>query len=227
MRDFLKNNILPLLIYFLLVVTVIICLYLYSKEDISLYLNQYVGNSFFNNFFYYITYLGDGRLVAFMLLGIMLYNVRLGICSTLSFLSATLAATLLKYTLFDDVNRPYFYYQYYLNKEHVINYVEGVDLHIHNSFPSGHSTQVFAILMCLVFASKTNSFKLLWLGIAVLTSLSRVYLSQHWLTDITAGSFIGFVFSIIFEYLIIFKNKFPKLNQSLTVFINRAGNTQK
>ncbi|MBL7933069.1 MAG: phosphatase PAP2 family protein [Bacteroidia bacterium] len=227
MKEFLKNNILPLLVYFLLVITAIAYLNLYGKENISLYLNRYVGNAFFNNFFYYITYLGDGRLVAFMLLAIMLHNVRLGICSTLSFLSATLAANLLKYTLFDDVNRPYFYYQYLMNKSQAINYVEGVDLHIHNSFPSGHSTQVFAVLMCLVFASKKKSFKLLWLAIAVLTSLSRVYLSQHWVTDITAGSFIGFVFSLIFEYLIIYKNKFPKLNQSLGVFINRAGNTPK
>jgi membrane-associated phospholipid phosphatase len=227
LKRFLKNNALALSIYFILLTCAISFLLVYNKLSVSLYLNQYVGNAFLNKLFYYITYLGDGRAVAFILLGIMLYNVRLGICATFSFLSATAVANTLKYTLFDDVNRPFFEYQYHLDPAHAINYVEGVDLHIHNSFPSGHSTQVFAVFMCLVFASNRQSYKLLWLGIAILTSFSRVYLSQHWLTDISAGSVIGFFFSLLFEYLIVYKNRFEKLSQPLFPFLKSARGNRK
>lgn len=220
-KEFLKNNRVALFAYFVFVVAAVSVLLVYGKEDVSLYLNQYVGNAFLDRFFYFITYLGDGRTVAFILAFILFYNVRLGLSTTLSFLSSSLVANLLKYTLFDDVNRPYYYYQYFLNPKRIINYVEGVDLHIHNSFPSGHSTQAFAIFMCLVFASKSHVWKLIWLSIALLTSYSRVYLSQHWLTDVTAGSLIGFIFSLVFEYSIIYKNTFQRLNISLSDLIKR------
>jgi membrane-associated phospholipid phosphatase len=149
-----------------------------------------------------------------LLLILVLYNVRLGICATLSFLSAALVSNSLKYFFFDEVNRPAFIFRY-IERDHAINYVEGLDLHIHNSFPSGHATQAFAIFMCLVFASKNTYLKILFFLIAFLTAFSRVYLSQHWLIDITAGSIIGFSFSFFYEYLLIHKNKFEKLNTSV------------
>lgn len=226
-KDFLKNNRVALVTYFFLVVIALCFLLAHGKEEVSLYVNQYVGNPLVDRFFYFITYLGDGRTVAFILALILFYNVRLGLSTALSFLCSSLVANLLKYTLFDDVNRPYYYYQYFLNPKRLIHYVEGVDLHIHNSFPSGHSTQAFAILMCLVFASKSNTWKLLWLVIALMTSFSRVYLSQHWLTDVTAGSLIGFIFSLIFEYSIIYKNAFQRLNISLSDLIKRERTTPK
>jgi membrane-associated phospholipid phosphatase len=148
-----------------------------------------------------------------MLLIILLCNIRLGISATISFLSATLFSSFLKYCFFDDVNRPFYIYQWI--EPHDIKYVEGVQLNIHNSFPSGHATQAFAIFMCLAFAAKKNVVKLLLLCLALLTAFSRVYLSQHWLVDITAGSSIGMVFALIVEYLIISKNRFPKLNCSV------------
>lgn len=217
MKNFLKNNGWILGIYLLLLSCVLYFIFTYQKVGINLYVNQFVGNYYLNTFFYYITYLGDGTVALFILLMILLTNIRLGICATSSFLSATIVSNSLKYFFFDDVNRPYFIFQY-IEKQHQLNYVEGVDLHIHNSFPSGHATQAFAILMCLAFASKKHSFKFLFLVLAVLTSFSRVYLSQHWLVDITAGSMIGMFFSIVYEYLFIHKNKFEKLNKPLLAF---------
>jgi len=93
--------------------------------------------------------------------------------------------------------------------------VDGLDLHIHNSFPSGHATQAFAIFMCLVYVVKNPYLKFGIFSIALLTAVSRVYISQHWLADITAGSFIGTLFSIIYYFVFIFKNKFPHLNRPI------------
>lgn len=216
MKDFLKNNFLILTLYFIVFGTAILFITQYEKIDINLYVNQYVGNKYLNDFFYYITYLGDGRLAGILLLVILTYNVRLGLCSTFSFLTATIVSNTLKYTLFDDVNRPSYIFQWI--DKHPINIVEGVDMHIHNSFPSGHATQAFAILLCMAFATGRPALKYLFLLLAILTSFSRVYLSQHWLIDVTAGSLIGTTFSVICYYLFIHRNKFEKLNKSLFDF---------
>lgn len=212
-KTFFKNNFWVLLIYALLLSTALFFILNFEKVSINVYLNQLVGNPFVNGFFYWITYLGDGNVAIILLILILLYNIRLGICATFSFLTAALVSNSLKYFFFDDVNRPAYIYRYI--KSYPIKYVDGLDLHIHNSFPSGHATQAFAIFMCLVFATTNSYLKFSFFIIAFLTAFSRVYLSQHWLVDITVGSMIGFSFSLLYDYLIIHRNKLLKLNKSV------------
>jgi membrane-associated phospholipid phosphatase len=129
-----------------------------------------------------------------------------------------LLAIVLKYTFFDDDNRPFYIFSYI--EPYPLKLVEGVDVHIHNSFPSGHATQVFAIFMCLAFSARSQTIKILFFLTALLTSLSRVYLSQHWQVDITAGSAIGVVFSISWFYFLVHKNRLPRLNRPMPALRN-------
>lgn len=216
MKGFLKNNSYILLIYLVAIAVSIGFLLNYEKATIHFYLNQFVGNKFLNIFFYYITYLGDGTVAAFILLIILIFNIRLGLYATASFLSATLLSITLKHQLYDDVNRPSFVFKYFIGKKLAL--VDGVDLYIHNSFPSGHATQAFSILMCLVFTTKNPAYKFLFFGLAFLTAISRVYLSQHWLVDITVGSIIGMLFSILYYFVFIHRNALQKLNRPLFPF---------
>lgn len=213
MKTFFRNNIWILLLYLLCVSTAYWFLLNYPIEQIHLYVNSFVGNALADAFFYYITYFGDGRLAFFILLGILIYNVRLGLYATFSFLSATIVSNSLKYFFFDDMVRPSFIFNYY--KPGTLTYVEGVDMHLLNSFPSGHATQAFSIMMTLAFAAERQWVKLLYFVLAVCTALSRVYLSQHWLSDIAAGSLIGTGFSLLLYYYFIHKNKFARLNRPL------------
>ncbi len=213
MKVFLKNNLLVLLLYILLAGTSLFVILNYDKTEVHIFINQFVGNAFVNLFFYYLTYIGDGRVAAFILLLIVIYNMRTGITAVFSFLTATIISTALKYLFFDDENRPFFIFSYF--NKYPLKIVDGVDMHIHNSFPSGHATQAFAILLCLAFVSTTQRMKLLYFFLAVFTAASRVYLSQHWLVDITAGSFIGFVCSIIFYFVFIHYNRFQRLDKPL------------
>ena len=211
MKRFLKNNYQVLTVYIIALVTSLSFILTCNRDAIHLYLNSFVGDQLLNFFFYYINYLGDGRFAPLMLVLMLLYNTRLGICAILSFLTASVVSSILKYGFFDDANRPFFIFSY-INK-HTLNLVEGVDVHIHNSFPSGHATQAFAILMCAAFAVKNPWLKMLYLFLALGTSLSRVYLSQHWLADITAGSAIGMFFSMLYYYLFITRDRLPRLNK--------------
>jgi membrane-associated phospholipid phosphatase len=65
-----------------------------------------------------------------------------------------------------------------------------------NSFPSGHATTAFAVITVIAVHAKKN-YQLPLFLLAVLISYSRVYLAQHFLTDITAGAFIGVLFALI------------------------------
>src|SRR5947207_2091602 len=113
MRVLAKNNFLSIVIYLVLVFVSAIFLASYGKVQIHLYLNQLVGNPFIDQFFYFITYLGDGRFAVFLLAAVIFYNVRLGLCAGISFLIATIGTNFLKFYFFDDVYRPYYVFQWF------------------------------------------------------------------------------------------------------------------
>jgi membrane-associated phospholipid phosphatase len=217
LKLFFKNNLGILCVYLALLCIALFFSVSNDKKVIHLFLNGFVGNAAIDGLFYYITYLGDGTVAIILLAVILFYNVRLGAYATATFLTASLFSIGLKQLFFDDVNRPSFIFNYH---EHIkLKFVEGVDIHIHNSFPSGHATQAFAILMCLAFTTNKQAVKFTFLMLALLTAYSRVHLSQHWLIDVTIGSLIGVVFSVIYYYLFILNTKLNRLNKPAYVFL--------
>ena len=71
--------------------------------------------------------------------------------------------------------------------------VEGVDLHSTLSFPSGHTSAAFAFCFAVALFCPRWWQKLFCLFVAVLCGYSRIYLSQHFLEDVLAGSMVGVV----------------------------------
>ncbi|MDD3370903.1 MAG: phosphatase PAP2 family protein [Alphaproteobacteria bacterium] len=65
-----------------------------------------------------------------------------------------------------------------------------------NSMPSGHSTTAFAVAYALI--KMFPSAKILWLGYAVVLSLSRVIVDAHYLSDVLAGAAFGWLVSDAF-----------------------------
>jgi membrane-associated phospholipid phosphatase len=62
-----------------------------------------------------------------------------------------------------------------------------------SSFPSGHSTVAFAVATVIATSySKTIWVPILCYAFAGLTAASRVYQNDHWVSDIFAGSALGF-----------------------------------
>lgn len=72
-------------------------------------------------------------------------------------------------------------------------------VHTNFSYPSGHMTRtifiitVFAIL--LFFSSKNHSFRILMLvslvALVFMMGMTRVYLGEHWLSDVIGGALLG------------------------------------
>ena len=74
-----------------------------------------------------------------------------------------------------------------------------------SSFPSGHATASFAGFAILTAYIK--KLKYLWLFLAILIMFSRLYLGLHYLSDVIAGSIIGYGISSV---IIASFNKYSK-----------------
>lgn len=197
MRIIFRNNFLLLFPYLLFLLAGAFLILANTKSETHLEFNRF-HNSFFDIFFSYITYLGDGfsALIAF----IILLVVRLRFALLVAFaniLSATITQTL-KHTLFSDVVRP----KKFFEGIHDIYLVPGVDNHLYNSFPSGHSTCAFALYFSIGMIVENKWLKLFCFVLALIVGYSRIYLSQHFFQDVYVGSLIGVVSTIIIYILI-------------------------
>lgn len=59
------------------------------------------------------------------------------------------------------------------------------------AFPSGHAVAAFATAMVLILATRSWSISIASLLAALLIALSRIYLGQHYPTDVLAGMVLG------------------------------------
>ena len=186
MKEFIQQNKLVLVLYLLLLVAGGILVLVIPKAEIHLFINQY-HNAFFDFFFRNLTWLGSGWAVAVLFILLLFKYKRVAVIYLAGNLLITLGVQGLKHLVFNDVLRPAAYFQ----GIHPLYLVPGESMHMYNSFPSGHSATAFGIFVILIYLTKNPWGKFAWLTLALLIAFSRVYLSQHFLIDTLAGSFIG------------------------------------
>lgn len=165
-----------------------------------------------NPFFEYVTCLGDGLFVSAIGIIFLFFNVRKALTILLAYAISAGVTQGLKYALFGDIDRPELvFWQQHLP----INLVKGMaeEQHIHHSFPSGHATAAFALFFCLGFLAEKKISEVIFFVLALTVAFSRVYLSQHFFEDITAGSFIAVFFSSLVCGFFYFSKTSPKLEK--------------
>ncbi len=219
MKNFVKHNIVYILIYLGILCYVGMILLQKGKVQIHREMNSVVGNSLLDSFFDYITHLGDGAFAFLVAVIFMFFNIRKSVYIILSYLGAALVSSILKHLVFPHIYRPHFVFQYFVREKLVE--VDGVDVLGFNSFPSGHALSAFALFFCLLFVSRSHFLKVLFFVLALLAAYSRVYLSQHWLIDIYVGSIIGFCFSLLFYVLFYHTQKWQQLNTTIPLLISQ------
>lgn len=111
----------------------------------------------------------------------------------LSLLSMIACVQLLKHGVFEDAMRPLAWFGEDVPNLHK---VEGVKIHLKNSFPSGHTSAGFFFFSFWAMCVPQQFWKVFFLFSAVLVALSRVYLLQHFLEDIFFGSLLGCSFAV-------------------------------
>ena len=60
------------------------------------------------------------------------------------------------------------------------------------SFPSAHAAFVFGSLALIGSQSALSNLKIIWAAFAVIVALSRIYLEQHYFSDVVAGGLLGY-----------------------------------
>jgi membrane-associated phospholipid phosphatase len=193
---FLKENSLVFLLYGITLWYSLNLVLTYDKVSLHYSMNQIVGHPIVDSFFVYLTWLGDGNVAVMLIAILLVVNVRKGLETLICFALAGLVTFLIKRYGYDEVNRPSFVF-YFFVPDKKLKLIEGVSMYIHNSYPSGHATQAFAIGGLLLFLARHQWQKLLLLTFALLTAYSRVYLSQHWLVDVIAGSIVGISMALL------------------------------
>ncbi len=168
-------------------------------------------------FFKYLTHLGDGFAYLTVILTMLFFSIRKAMFLLGSFLGSGLIAQFMKHLIFSDSLRPVRFFENLAN----LHLVEGVTLHGSYSFPSGHTASAFALMFCLAILSPRQLMKALLLILAALIGFSRVYLSQHFLGDVVAGSLIG-VLAVIPFYFWFYRGGYAWMDKrlSLTRFLD-------
>ncbi len=176
---------------FLIISTII--LILYPRHEIHLYINSH-NSPVLDVFFKYLTYLGSGWALVFVMTVLAITHKQKAGGLLLSALIFNFFVQLLKHTVKEY--RPVKFFETFYS-DYQLHLVEGVKIHFYNSFPSGHTATAFAILFFLAFLTRKQWLQVLYLILAILIGYSRMYLSEHFLVDIFAGSIIGYLSSYL------------------------------
>ncbi len=198
--------------YLIFVVLSIIIIILFSKPEIAIAINKQ-NCKIADIFFKYITHLGHGLWLLPLAFYFFLKNKDALYITIFSSVFLLIFVNLLKRTIYSQ--RPKLYFKDTFITYYDFHFVQGVDLHSIHSFPSGHTATAFTIFfLATLFISNRKIFiQILFFILAFLVAYSRLYLSQHFLIDVLAGSFIG-IFSVIAGIFVFKKIKSFKKNKN-------------
>lgn len=205
MKTLLKTFSVYGIIYLILLAIVLELLYTTPKEELHLLMNSH-HMAIEDTFFKYYSTMAEWPLYILALLPLLWKQIQMTLFFAMSELTSGSILQILKHLFSAD--RPVSVFEHH---GHVLlPLVQGVDMHHSNSFPSGHAATFFVFFTCcalllayhykknpdLLTPSKKYIVRLTMLALVIMAALgaySRVYLSQHFMSDVCVGSIIGFV----------------------------------
>ncbi len=176
----------------------IVALLIWGNEHVFLFFNQLFSP--IPLLWKWITYLGEGWLIGMLAVIIMFWKGwRVGLFIGLGPSIAGLVGQFFKRVIFPHSDRPKLFFE---KLHQTIQLPHDVEVHLHHSFPSGHTIGAFAFfyLLSSLTPSKTGHF--ICLILATLVGFSRIFLAQHFPVDVVVGSLIGILVAEIWTRLI-------------------------
>ncbi|HJS53774.1 MAG TPA: phosphatase PAP2 family protein [Chitinophagaceae bacterium] len=146
-----------------------------------------------DQFFKYFTHYGDGVMWAPLGLFCFFYRKKYLLAVIAGVIISTLIAQFLKRVVFPDELRPITF----LSENFPIHIIDGLAMKRQHSFPSGHTTTAFTMALVMSHMINKRVWSIILPLFAALAGYSRVYLAQHFPTDIFAGMCIGIVSAIL------------------------------
>lgn len=198
--------------YSMLLIFVLGLQYVYPNTELHMLLNSH-HSSIQDTFFKYYSMLAEWPLYVLALLPILWKKIKITLFFAMCELTGGAILQMLKHTI--NMERPVCVFEHF--HDMVLPLVDGVNMHHSNSFPSGHASTFFVFSTCcaiiLAYRYKLkkqqdcrtrcillNLLLLVLLVLAALGGYSRIYLSQHFLSDVCVGSIIGFITPCLIFY---------------------------
>jgi len=202
-----------ILFYYLIVISLFYILNLFNIKGQEVILINGLHTESLDLFFSFITEFGNGLLFAPIILLIAFRSYRYAFLGISVWAMHGLLCLIFKRLFFSDFKRPAA-----LLDHSLLHFVDGVNVHHHYSFPSGHTATIFclAVFVSLVYKNRLLTFGMLLLAIVV--GCSRIYLLQHFLEDVLAGAVVGAITSFSFYHYFTFTRFPPWMNSNLSVF---------
>ncbi|MBB1283054.1 phosphatase PAP2 family protein [Flavisolibacter sp. BT320] len=144
-------------------------------------------------FFNYFTYLGDGMIWVPLFLYTLIYRRDFFIAVLAALIICTFITHFGKRVIFEGTPRPLRLLE---DAARAVPLMTGRDAYS-NSFPSGHTSTAFTFSLLLAFLIRRKFVVYVFPIIAFLVGYSRVYLAQHFVTDVLAGTVIGIISSYL------------------------------
>lgn len=144
-------------------------------------------------FFTLTTFLGDGLIfVPIILIGLFL-KYEISISAAITGILMGISIGILKRQIFTEAQRP----KGYFDGVHELNFIDGVNVHSHYSFPSGHTATAAAVALLIALYARNTVLSIFLAAMAIMVGLSRVYLAQHFWEDITYGFGVGLIIALL------------------------------
>lgn len=216
MKQFFKDNATFLFGSLLMFIAAVVALCVVPKAELHLALNRY-HSPFLDGFFFHYTHFCNWPMYVLMALPLLFRRPMW----TAAFAASEALSALITHIVkrIWDMPRPKAFFEDLADAQPALydawqqTIVEAVNLHSWHSFPSGHTTAFFAFFATLAFLYSMEKdvpckqeFGLLCLILALLGGYSRIYLSQHFLLDVTTGMAIGVLSTVVIFYFFLKKN---------------------
>jgi len=160
----------------------------YGKEGSFLVINEHNARPF-DYVFRFWTYLGDGIIWVPLFAFAIFWRRDYLVAVVASLIICTILTHLLKRVVFPHDFRPV------VVLAGKVRTIPGVYMNRSNSFPSGHTSTAFTLALLLAAIVRRNFWVYFFPLVAFFVGYSRVYLAQHFVTDVFAGILVGVVSS--------------------------------
>jgi len=168
-------------------------------------------NDIADQFFKYFTHYGDGVMWVPLGLFCFFFKRKYFIAVLAGAIISTLLAQFLKRVVYPDELRPISY----LSESFPVHQIAGVEMRRLHSFPSGHTTTAFTMALIMSHMINKKAWSIALPLLALIAAYSRVYLAQHFPTDLLGGMCIGIISAI--SALLIYKKIIRRLNERVVL----------
>lgn len=163
--------------------------------DTLRWLNEH-RHTAFDFIFPYVTYLGDWVFMCLVVLVLIFYRWRVALVFFITAITMLITSSFLKMIVFPEAQRPSVFFEDFS----VFLPLDGIILQTLYSFPSGHTMAAFMMATFLSLVIVAKRWSAVFLTLAILTAISRMYLLQHFLRDILAGSIVGILIAVVMVF---------------------------